>query len=190
MSRLLILLFLATSNFLFAQTEIPVSSNNCTIHKKNNFTYCLNETNYKTQWTAVQIKGTDIENKIYLPPDSEFFKDMPESIQSLWKTIETQTQVWSMMFDSIFVVTGIKEFEKDSIAEQAYFKAILKGCKGDGLGFWVSTNAVETDIVNYALTIDELEELTEMDFFPGLDKDLQSIFEANFNWEFWPVFVE
>ena len=183
-------IFTILTTSLLAQIEIPTSSPNCKILSKNNFTYCLEEGSYKTQWTAVQIKGTDIENKVYLPPDIEFFKDLPASISFIWQNIETQTKFWAMDFDSVFVVTGFAEIELDSLPVKAYYKAILKGSQGDALAFFVDTKSTKTDIASYGISINKLEELTGMDFFPTLNKDLQDIFESKFNWEFWPILVE
>ncbi len=176
---------------LFSQIEIPQSNNECKILKKNNFTYCVDTTTFKINWTAYCLKGSTIENKQYTPSDKEFFRNMPTSIDPIWKKIVMQTQMWSIDFDSVYIVTGKKEFTVDSITKTAYYKAILKGCQGDGLGFWVPSDAnPSSSIKEYSMTINKLEEKTGMDFFPSLNTDLQEIFESEFKWEFWPIIVE
>ncbi len=191
--RFLSLLSLLCLTFMsaFTQVEIPQSNTGCRIQKKGNFTYCLDSSTYKTNWTAYCLKGSSIENKEYIPTDKEFFRNMPSSIDPIWKKIVMQTQMWAMDFDSVYIVTGIKEYMVDSIIKTAYYKAVLKGCQGDGLGFWVPSEASPvSSLKDYAMALNKLEEKTGMDFFPSLNTDLQEIFESEFNWEFWPVIVE
>jgi DNA/RNA endonuclease G (NUC1) len=189
MRRILSFAFLLCSLNVFSQIEIPHSSIDCQQFTKNNFSYCIDKSTYETQWTAIQIKGKDIERKTYIPNDKEFFKDQPESISTIWSKIELQVQYWAIEFDSIYVVTG-KTLINDSTNQYAWYKAVMKGCQGDGLGFWVTSLPSSGSIKDHSLTLNELEEKTGMDFFPTLDKDLQEIFESEFGWQFWPVSIE
>lgn len=190
MRSFIFILFFTLSPFLCqAQMEVPSGNSMCTTMVKDNFTYCINSNNYQIKWTAIQIKGVDIEKKTYFPPDKEFFKDMPSSIDPIWQKIEQQTNYWAIEFDSVYVVTGTTTINTDTIKPptQVYYKAILKGCQGDGLGFIVNEDALFSNLKKHALTLNELEKVTGLDFFPTLDKDLQEIFESEFSWEFWPV---
>jgi endonuclease G len=135
--------------------------------------------------------GSDIENRVYFPPDKEFFKDIPATISIVWNKIEMQTKIWAMEFDSVYVVTGMKEVEDSVLGPKTYYyKVILKGCLGDGLGFWVDTESQNRSIKSLTMPINKLEQRTNINFFPSLDKDLQEIFEASINWEFWPISIE
>ena len=43
-----------------------------------------------------------------------------------------------------------------------------------------------TKLVDYALSIDELEEKTGIDFFPSLNDNLENALEATYSTEAWP----
>ena len=189
MKTYLLFLFSTINLITSAQIEVPTSEGFCNQFTKNNFTYCL-DSNYNPVWTALQIKGSHVENKVYFPADKEFFKQIPEEIAYVLEKTEIQVKLWAMHFDSVYVVTGRKEITAGSLNSTAYYKAILKGCQGDALAFWVAKKKSTSNITDYALTIDELEQKTGMNFFPMLNKDLQNIVEEEFNWEFWPVSVD
>lgn len=179
---------IALSNSLIAQVEVP-NSDNCKLFQKGNFSYCVNPDTYKVVWTASILYGGDIEKQNFTPPDSEFFKDIPQQISGTWVNIENQVKFWSIEFDSLYVVTGKTEIEVDSLTPpvKAYYKAILKGCQGDAIGFLIKEPEGGKDIKEYILPIDKLEKITGMDFFQSLDPSLQEIIEPEFNPGFWPI---
>lgn len=181
-----ILLFFTFNSF--AQVEVPIASD-CKLFSKNNFSYCVNPTTYKVQWTAAILYRPDIANKTYSPPDKEFFKDIPQQISQTWVNIENQVKYWSIEFDSIYVVTGKTEIFTDSITppKKAYYKALLKGCQGDAIAFLVKEDKGGLYLKDYIISIDELEQITGMDYFHKLDESLQEIIEAEYNLEFWPI---
>lgn len=179
----LLFLLLAHLSILQAQIEIPAGDTNCKIQKSSKVSYCVNNDTYNMEWIAMQIKASDITNKAYLLPDSEFFKNMPNNVEAVWDKIENQSRIWAVEFDSIYVVTGVHI----SDSSKSYYKAILKGCQGDGLAFFIDQPNIDASIKQYAITIKQLEEKTNLDFWPTLNKDLQDIFEADFSWDFWPL---
>ncbi|HBH47311.1 MAG TPA: hypothetical protein DDX98_01645 [Bacteroidales bacterium] len=186
----LIVLFTFVSQFLSAQIEVPTSSQECKIITKGNITYCLNTSNYEILWAATVLEGKDIDNKVYLPPDKEFFRKMPVKMGPVWQKIEMQTRMWAMEFDSLYVVTGMY-YSNDSIPEKLYYKTLLKGSQSDGLAFVVSVNSISSSsIVDYAIPIIELEERTRIDFYPSLNKKINNPIEASLNWENWPLTVD
>jgi DNA/RNA endonuclease G (NUC1) len=179
---------LILSSFVKAQVEVP-NTENCKLFKKGTFNYCLDTETYKVLWTSTIMDGTNIKNQTYIPPDKEFFKDIPQQISSTWVNIENQVKFWSIEFDSLYVITGIINIEVDSLTppKMAFYKAILKGCQGDAIGFLVKESEGGKDIKEYTLPIDELEKITGIDFFQTLDLSLQEIIESQFNDKFWPI---
>lgn len=172
----------------YAQFEVPIAEN-CKLFTKNNFSYCVDPKTYKVQWTATILYKPDIAKKTYSPPDKEFFKDIPRQISQTWVKIENQVKYWSIEFDSIYVVTGKSKIFTDSITppKTAFYKALLKGCQGDAIAILVEENKGGLELKEYIISIDELEQITGMDYFHGLDKSLQEIIEAEYNLEFWPI---
>lgn len=179
-----ILIFVLTTVYTHAQIEIPAGDFECNIAKSNELSYCTCPKSEKINWTAMQIKGDRLGDANYLSPDSDYFKTMPNSISEIWNKAEQQTRTWAIEFDSIYVVTGVVMLKNQ---QEGYYKAILKGCQGDGLGFYITESTSNSDLKQVAMSINQIEELTGLDFFPSLNKDLQEIFEAEFDWEFWPI---
>lgn len=171
------------------QIEVPEGDFACQKMKKDLLTYCIDVDTYTTQWTAIQIKGIYIEEQTYIPSDKELFRDIPISLHSIWSQLEKQVKLWAMEFDSVYVVTGQIHIQRDSTETKqlAYYKAILKGCQGDGLGFVFAADEQPKQLKKHAVTIRQLETMTKMNFFSNLDPDLQDIFETNFSWQFWPL---
>jgi DNA/RNA endonuclease G (NUC1) len=187
---LLIPLFLFPTT-LFCQVGIPAANCNCPIMHKNNFAFCTDTLKYQTIWTSVKITRSDIENRNYFPPDKDFFPGIVSIDYSSWTRLENQVKYWAIEFDSVFVVTGKTTLDAgiDSIRKTLYYKAILKGCKGDAIGFLVGDKETYPDLISYAVAVDSLENITGFDFFPGLNPDIQSIIESSFNADFWTIYV-
>lgn len=184
------LLFFAFSSY--SQIEIPQYQQTCKLMQKNNFSYCINQNDYSTCWLAGKILASDFENQVFLPPDANFFPKLAESGSYLWANLEKQVQLWAIEYDSLFVVTGKSIIPGDSVNEPVtlYYKAILKGCQGDAIGFIINPVTDKGKLNEFAVTIDQVEELTKMDFFFRLDTDLQEIIESSFKKEFWPISFE
>lgn len=176
----------------YSQIEIPKYQDVCKLIQKNNFAYCIDEKDYSTYWLAGKIYASDIENHVYLPPDANFFPELAKTGSYLWTNLEKQVQLWAMEYDSLYVVTGKSVIPGDSVTEPVtlYYKAILKGCQGDAIGFIINPVSDKGKLSEYAVPVDQVEELTKIDFFYKLNVDLQDIIESSFKLEFWPVAFE
>ena len=106
--------------------------------------------------------------------------------QKIWAKLEDKVRGYANASDTTYVVTGCmvspsSKIEKDSYGNNvtvpdAYFKAVLKYSKSSTLGAW---NAIgfyfehraysETNVgKQHAMSIDQLEEITGLDFFVNL----------------------
>lgn len=105
--------------------------------------------------------------------------------EGIWAELEGKVRGWANTSDTTYVVTGVtvsasSMTEEDSYGNSvtipdAYFKAVLKYSKSSTLGTW---NAVafylehrsysESLGKQHAMSIDELEEITGIDFFVNL----------------------
>jgi DNA/RNA endonuclease G (NUC1) len=109
----------------------------------------------------------------------------PNLNQKGWADLELKINGWSNASDTTYVVTGCvvdgaTEFTTDSYGQRmtvptAYFKAVLKYSKASTLGQW---NAIGfyyehepyagSPTKSHSVSIDELEEMTGIDFFVNL----------------------
>ena len=105
--------------------------------------------------------------------------------EGIWADLEGKVRGWANTSDTTYVVTGVtvsasSKKEEDSYGNSvtipdAYFKAILKYSKSSTLGTWnaaafyLEHRAYSGNITkSHSMSIDELEEITGIDFFVNL----------------------
>ena len=115
--------------------------------------------------------------------------------QNAWATLEGKVRTWANQFDTLYVVTGCDirgaydyaydNDGKDIPVPVGYFKALLGFKKGGtvgntakqggytAIGFYFDHHAYsDSEIMGQSMTIDELEEMMDIDFFPNLEAKL------------------
>ena len=114
--------------------------------------------------------------------------------RGIWKTLEGKVRYWAAMNDSLFVVTGpILDHPIDQVGEnnvtvpRAFYKTLLgfKNGKVNGIGFILPNEKSDKSIYTYAVSIDEVEAITGIDFYYELDKTIQDSMEANKDLKDW-----
>ncbi|MBC6996029.1 DNA/RNA non-specific endonuclease [Neolewinella lacunae] len=118
--------------------------------------------------------------------------------QGVWRELEELTRDWANRFERLYVVTGpvMTQDPKGTIGREnrvaipaAYYKVLLdlEGPEQKGIGF-IIPNAISFDpLTKYAMSIDDVEAATGIDFFPDLlPKDQESTLEASGNPDLWP----
>lgn len=128
--------------------------------------------------------------------------------QNIWATLESQVQKWgrnSSFRDTLYVVKGgTIDSPKDILTytdrgsfplpvPKYYFMAILckKGTERKAIAFWLEHKAgyqKPYDFKQYAISIDELEQKTNIDFFVNLPDDIERKVEAELDTSYntWP----
>lgn len=118
----------------------------------------------------------------------------------IWNNIEDKVQAWSQITnasDTLYVVKGgtidkdsdIREWTSSGVAvPKYYFMTILsyKNKQYKGMAFYVEHKAnTSKDLKQFAMSIDELEAKTGIDFFHNLDKSTEAAVEANYQASDW-----
>lgn len=122
----------------------------------------------------------------------------------IWATLEGAVQKWGRSCtasDTMYVVKGgtidkeeqiIKYINNDRSkpVPKYYYMAVLfkKAESFKAIAFWLehTDKPKSTKLVDYALSIDELEEKTGIDFFPALNDKLENVIEATYSAKAWP----
>ena len=94
----------------------------------------------------------------------------------VWNRMEIQVRRWAEHYDTIFVVTGplLKGGGKERIGDNrvtvpsAFYKAVYIPAKRQAIGFLIPHRQDKSALVTFAMTIDELEAKTGIDFFAGM----------------------
>ncbi len=140
-------------------------------------------------WDAEAMKETFLLSNIS-PQAGNFNK-------GIWRELEELTRNWAKKYGHLYVVTGpvLSVEPKGEIGENkvsvpvAYYKVLLdyKSSNPKGLAFVIPNEVSYEPVFEYCTSIDEVEELTGLDFFPDLlDQQSESILEGNFNKDLWP----
>ena len=114
--------------------------------------------------------------------------------RGIWKKLELLVRKWAEQYESVYIVTGpvlTADLPKIGIHNVAvpnyFFKVILDytepGLKG--IGFIVANEKSREPLQDYAITIDSVERVTGIDFFPLLPDDQEWIIESTVNINDW-----
>lgn len=113
-----------------------------------------------------------------------------------WKDLEEQVRDLAYQKGRIFVVCGpIVTDDSNTIGEnkvvvpQAFFKVLLQEDNDEihTIGFVYENKSGRQPMSTYAMTVDEVEELTNIDFFPSLPNRIEKKTESTVNFSKWTV---
>ena len=116
--------------------------------------------------------------------------------RGVWKKLETQVRNWAVEYDSLYIVTGpifsdsMKVIGPHRVAvPTAYYKVVLDNHKGKEkvIGFVMQNEGSKEILKNFVLSVDEVEELTGIDFFPILNDELETNIEREVCFECWKL---
>jgi endonuclease G, mitochondrial len=101
----------------------------------------------------------------------------PEFNQGIWETLESCVRTWAYENEDIYIVTGpvlvngLSTIGYSAISVPLYYYKVVLDCKGPELkaiGFVIPNSSTFTTLPHYSLSVDSVESLTGIDFFPGL----------------------
>ena len=114
-----------------------------------------------------------------------------------WSTLEKACRRWALREGSVYIAAGpvFKDGKRPAKIGQehpvavpdGFFKVVLSLRKGaeKAIGFYYENNSVKQPMEQTAMSVDAVEALTGMDFFPALDDDLENRLEATFKLKEW-----
>lgn len=117
----------------------------------------------------------------------------PSLNSGLWNRFEQDCRNWAERYGEIYIVCGPLFLNQKHntigtnrvLVPEAFFKVIL--CPGEKQGFGIicrNTDGLSKKDL-YFNTIDEVERITGIDFFPGLPDDLEEEIESSLDEKFW-----
>lgn len=114
----------------------------------------------------------------------------------VWKSLEEQVRDLASQKGSIFVVCGTivsNDYqtigENNVVVPSAFFKVLLQEDNGEiyTIGFVYENKSGKRPMSTYARTVDEVEEITGIDFFPNLPDDIEKKTESEVDFTKWAV---
>ena len=122
--------------------------------------------------------------------------------QGDWNDLEIQCRYWARQYGDIYIVAGPvfykgvqKTIGRNKVAvPDAFFKDILADKrKSNAIGFVMPNNGKHRNMKEYVRSIDEIESLTGIDFFPLLDDKVEQTVEDQRHrdlieeWKVWKI---
>lgn len=121
------------------------------------------------------------------PQDREFNS-------GIWNRLEQKTRYWANKYDGIYVVTGgvlkdnLETIGKEDVAVPDYFYKVLLN-KNNGnykmIAFLMPNEDSEKGLYEFVVSVDEIEKLTGINFFPKLDDSIENQLEKSSDYKNW-----
>ncbi len=114
--------------------------------------------------------------------------------RGIWKRLKKKVRTWATDNEEIYIVTGpvlsdnLSTIGSNKVAvPKYYYKVILdfKEPELKGIGFVLPNQSPKQPLTTYAKTIDSVEALTGIDFFPAIPDSLEDAIESSIQINKW-----
>lgn len=112
-----------------------------------------------------------------------------------WNTLENKERLWAERDSALIIVAGpiYADTDKKRIGDSgvrvpsAFFKVLLAPYveKPRAIGFVYPNMASPGNMENYSMSVDQVEELTGLDFFSSLPDDVEEMVESRVSFTEW-----
>jgi len=112
----------------------------------------------------------------------------------IWNALEQKVRYWAQKYDGVFVVTGgILKGKMQTIGDEdvavpnQFYKIILDANNNQVkmIAFLMPHENSNQPLYEFVVSVDEIERLTGIDFFPELEDDLENRLEADSDYKDW-----
>ncbi|MCV9929384.1 DNA/RNA non-specific endonuclease [Flavobacterium sp. LS1R49] len=114
----------------------------------------------------------------------------------VWNRLEQKVRYWAVKYDGLYVVTGgvltdsKKTIGKEKVLVPKYFyKVLLDQSNGNGeykmIAFLVPNEKSDKPLYEFVVSVDSIEKLTGIDFFPALDDKIENNLEKSADYKSW-----
>ena len=112
----------------------------------------------------------------------------------VWKRLEEKVRYWAGKYDGIYVVTGgvlnpsLKTIGREKVAVPKYFYKILMddtNGKYRMIAFMIPNEKSDKPLYSFVVSVDSLEKITGIDFFPKLDNETENRLEKGSDYKAW-----
>lgn len=117
---------------------------------------------------------------------SNISPQVPAFNRGIWKKLEEQVRIWAVENSELYIVTGpilsnnLQSIGRNNVSvPKYYFKVILdyKEPNIKAIGFIIENKASKENLQKYVVSIDSVENLSKIDFYPNLPDDIETKLE-------------
>lgn len=111
----------------------------------------------------------------------------PSFNRGVWKRLEEQVRTWAVENEHLYVITGpvlsesVKNIGPNKVTVPSHFYKVILDYKAPeikAIALVLPNEKSQEHLSSYAVTIDYLEKLTGIDFFPSLPDDMEMMLES------------
>ncbi len=126
---------------------------------------------------------------------SNMSPQVPAFNVGIWRELEELTRDWARKFNHLYIVTGPVltqpglaqiGFSKVTVPA-AYYKVLYAPDQQRAIAFMIPNARSIQPVMNYACSIDQVEKLTALDFFPQLLQGMDEELEGSLDKDAWPI---
>ena len=112
----------------------------------------------------------------------------------IWNTLEQKVRYWASKYDGVFVVTGgvlkgkMKTIGNEKVAvPNQFYKVLIDTSSGKVkmIAFLIPHENSNKPLYEFVVSVDSIEKLTGIDFFPQLEDSLENRLEASSSYKDW-----
>jgi endonuclease G len=112
----------------------------------------------------------------------------------VWNRLEQKVRYWAGKYDGVFVIAGgvlngqMKTIGSENVAvPNQFYKVLIDNNSGKTklLAFLMPHKNSNRPLYEFVVSVDEIEELTGIDFFKGLEDTLENKLEASNSYKHW-----
>jgi endonuclease G len=112
----------------------------------------------------------------------------------VWNRLEQKARYWASKYDGIYIVTGgvlnknLETIGDEDVSVPEYFYKVLldyDNGKYRMIAFLVPNEASEKPLYDFVVTVDQIERMTGIDFFPKLEDKVETSLEKNGDYKNW-----
>lgn len=142
--------------------------------------------------------AADMEWSEQAMQESFYYSNMSPQVpgfnRGIWKHLEEQVRQWAIDNQSVYVVTGpvlsegLSTIGSNKVSvPQFYYKVILDYTQPSlkGIGFIMPNASSELALRTFAVSIDSVEKVTGLDFFPQLPDSIENRIESSLCIDCW-----
>ncbi|MEM7085107.1 MAG: DNA/RNA non-specific endonuclease [Bacteroidota bacterium] len=112
----------------------------------------------------------------------------------IWNRLEQKVRFWAKKYDGVFVITGgVLENDLPTIGDdrvsvpKEFYKIVIDASGPDlkAIAFLIPNKGTDASFYDFAVTIDQVEAKTGINFFPALSNSEERKLEASINLKAW-----
>ena len=112
--------------------------------------------------------------------------------EGIWNRLEQKTRYCAIKHKGIYIVTaGVLDRNLDAIGHEdvavpkCFYKILFRKSDQKMIGFLVPHKDSDRPLYDFVVSVNQIEQMTGLDFFPKLDDSIEEKMEANSDWKAW-----